>query len=84
VALPLAVYLLMVFVLYAQLTHTLDPFHVLLLALTAVFVGAAVLLAATGVSLALSLTVLALSPWVTVVGYELVGHRHNERVVAAL
>jgi drug/metabolite transporter (DMT)-like permease len=84
VALPLAVYLLMVFVLYAQLTHTLDPFHLLLLSLTAVFVGAAVLLAATGVSLALSLTVLALSPWVTVVGYELVGHRHNERVVAAL
>ena len=33
---PLGVYLLMVFVLYAQLTHTLDPFHFLLLALTAV------------------------------------------------
>jgi low temperature requirement protein LtrA len=84
VALPLAVYLLMVFVLYAQLTHSLDPFHLVLVALTAVIVGAAVLLAAAGVSLAVSLTVLALSPWVTVVGYELVGHRHNERVVAAL
>ena len=84
VALPLGVYLLMVFALYAQLTHTLDPFHLLLLALTAVIVGGAVLLAAAGVSLALSLTVLALSPWVTVVGYELVGHRHNARVLAAL
>ena len=83
-ALPLAVYLLMVFALYAQLTHTFDPFHLLLLALTAVIVGAAVLLAAAGASLALSLTVLALSPWVTVVGYELVGHRHNARVLAAL
>ena len=28
--------------------------------------------------------VLALSPWVTVVGYETVGHRHNARVLAAI
>jgi hypothetical protein len=30
------------------------------------------------------LLVLALVPWVTVVGYEAVGHRHNERVLAEL
>ena len=30
------------------------------------------------------LLVLALTPWVTVVGYETVGHRHNEEVVASL
>ena len=74
----------MVFVLYAQLTHTLDPFHLLLLALTAVVIGTALLLPAAGASLAVSLVVLALSPWVTVVGYELVGHRHNADVLAAL
>ena len=51
---------------------------------TTFIVGAAVLLAAVGASLAVSLTVLALSPWVTVVGYELVGHRHNADVLAAL
>ncbi len=84
VAVPLGVYLLMVYLLYAQLTHSFDPFHVLLVALTAVVLGAGVLLAAAGASLATGLVVLALSPWVTVVGYELVGHRHNERVVAAL
>jgi hypothetical protein len=28
--------------------------------------------------------VLALTPWVTVVGYETVGHRHNAEVLAAL
>ena len=28
------------------------------------------------------LLVLALTPWVTVVGYELRGHRHNEEVLA--
>jgi hypothetical protein len=28
--------------------------------------------------------VLATVPWVTVVGYETVGHRHNAEVLAAL
>jgi hypothetical protein len=28
--------------------------------------------------------VLALAPWVTVVGYEAVGHRHNAEVLASL
>ena len=28
------------------------------------------------------LAVLALAPWVTVVGYETVGHRHNAEVLA--
>ena len=30
------------------------------------------------------LAVLALAPWVTVVGYETVGHRHNAEVLAGL
>ncbi len=31
-----------------------------------------------------SLVVVALTPWVTVVGYEAVGHRHNEDVLEHL
>ena len=30
------------------------------------------------------IAVVALTPWVTVLGYETVGHRHNEQVLAAL
>jgi hypothetical protein len=41
-------------------------------------------MAAAGVSMPWCLIVLSLSPWVTVVGYELRGHRHNEEVLAAL
>ncbi len=37
-----------------------------------------------GASMAWCLLVLALTPWVTVVGYELAGHRHNEEVLARL
>ena len=41
-------------------------------------------MAAAGVSMAWCVLVLALTPWVTVVGYEAVGHRHNERVLESL
>lgn len=83
VAVPLAAYILGIFVLYAILTATFDPFHLLLLASTAVVVVAGVLMARAGVSLEWCLLVLAAAPWVTVVGYETIGHRHNEAVLAA-
>ena len=41
-----------------------------------------VVLAAAGVDMVWCLAVLALAPWVTVVGYETVGHRHNAEVLA--
>jgi N-acetyl-gamma-glutamylphosphate reductase len=56
----------------------------MLIALTGVVVVVAVVLSAAGVSLSVTLLVLALAPWVTVVGYEAVGHRHNAEVLTAL
>jgi low temperature requirement protein LtrA len=82
VAVPLAVYIASIYALYCQLTRSFDPFHVLLLALSAVLVGGSVLMAAAGVPLVWCLVVLATTPWVTVVGYETVGHRHGEQVLA--
>ncbi len=83
-AVPLGLYLLALFVLFAYLTGSFDPFHYLLMALSAVLIGAALLLASADVGFEWCLLVLSLTPWVTVVGYELVGHRHNEQVLAAL
>jgi hypothetical protein len=48
-----------------------------------VMVGA-LLLSAAGLDLTWSLLVLAATPWVTVVGYELRGHRHDAQVLAEL
>ncbi|HET9996751.1 MAG TPA: low temperature requirement protein A [Nocardioides sp.] len=84
VAIPVSTYLLGLFLLYAALTRTIDPFHLLLIALTGVVVAIAVVLSAAGLSITVTLLVLALAPWVTVVGYEAVGHRHNAEVLAAL
>ncbi len=84
VALPVALYSALLYGLYAQVTRSWDPFHVTLITLTAALIGASLVLAAAGASLVWCLVVLSLTPWVTVVGYELVGHRHNETVLASL
>jgi low temperature requirement protein LtrA len=82
VAVPVAVYLLMVYVLHDLLVRQVDAVHWLLLAGTAVLLVAPVLLAALGVSMALCLVVLMLAPVVTIVGYERVGHRHQADALA--
>jgi low temperature requirement protein LtrA len=84
VAVPLGAYVAGVFLLYTQLTRTVDPFHMVLVTGSAVVLGAAVAMVAAGAPLTWSLVVLALTPWVTVVGYETVAYRHNDDVLASL
>lgn len=76
VAVPVAVYALAMTGIYTFLVRVGDPFHLALLACTAIVLAGAVVLAAAGVPMAVCLTVLMLAPLVTVVGYETVGHRH--------
>ena len=82
VVIPLGVYILMVYVLYAVMTHTIGLFHMLLFAGTAAVLGLAVVLAASGISMANCLLVVTLAPVVTVVGYEVRGHRHAAQAIA--
>lgn len=56
--------------------NTRDAFHVLLAGLTAVVLVAAVGLAVAGLSMPVCLLVVTFAPVVTVVGFELLGHRH--------
>jgi hypothetical protein len=44
----------------------------------------AVVMAQAGASMSWCLVVLALSPVVTIVGYETLGHRHQEAVLTAM
>lgn len=84
VAVPVAVFALTFYAGYSMLTRTFHALHVALLAISAIFLIAPVLMAAGDVDLTWCLVVLSLTPWVTVVGYELVGYRHNEEVLAGL
>ncbi|QDQ95689.1 low temperature requirement protein A [Rhodococcus sp. WB9] len=81
VAAPVAIFLTGVYALYTYLLREPDPFHVLLLVLTAATIALALVLAAQGVSMAWCLIVVMLAPVVTVVGYELLGHAHEARAL---
>ncbi|KAA0022370.1 low temperature requirement protein A [Antrihabitans cavernicola] len=76
VAIPVGVYVATIFALYVSMVRVFDAFHTLLLVGTAAVLGIAVVLAASGVSMAVCLIVVMLAPLVTVVGYETIGHRH--------
>jgi low temperature requirement protein LtrA len=82
VAAPVSVYIAAFYALFARLTRLYDPFHLLLLGMSAAVVAASIVMAVAGVPLVWCLVVLSLTPWVTVVGYETVGHRHGDRVLA--
>lgn len=84
VAAPLAVFVLMLYVLWTALMRWKDPFHLSLLVGTAGVLVLAVVLAEAGVSMAWCLVVLALAPVVTVVGYEMLGHRHQEALLTRM
>jgi low temperature requirement protein LtrA len=76
VAIPVAVYGIMLYGLYSVLMRTRDALHLVLGGGMLVLLGLSVGLAAAGVGTPVCLVVLALAPAVTVVGYETVGHRH--------
>jgi len=62
----------------------MDAFNLLRITGTVGVLVGAVLLSGVVLGLAWCLLVLSLAPLVTVVGYETVGHRHNEEVLASL
>jgi hypothetical protein len=84
VAVPSAAFVLTLYALWTALMRHRDPFHVGLLVGTAGVLVVAVVLAQAGVSMAWCLIVLALAPVVTVVGYETLGHRHQEAVLTSM
>ena len=83
VAVPVGAYLFSLYAIYAAFTRHRDPFHLVLVAATAAVLVLAVACAQVGLSMAWCLVVLMLAPAVTVVGYEVLGHRHLSEVMRA-
>jgi low temperature requirement protein LtrA len=84
VAVPFAIFVGVFYLLYSALLRTADPFHLALLAATALVLCLSVGLSAAGVSTAVCLVALTLAPAVTVVGYETLGHRHMTEALERL
>jgi low temperature requirement protein LtrA len=76
VAVPVAIFTVALYLIWTALIHEGDPFHLALLAATGAVLLLAVLLAASGVTMAVCLVVLACAPVITVIGYETIGHKH--------
>ncbi len=81
-AIPVALFTLGVFLIYRYLVRKKNGFHVMLLIGTFVVLLLAVLLAALGLSMAWCLIVVMLAPFVTVLGFETVGHPYMARDIA--
>lgn len=75
VAIPVGVYVGVLFVLFLGMVRAFDPLHTALLVGTALVLVLSVVLAATGVAMAVCLIVVMSAPLVTIVGYETRGHR---------
>jgi low temperature requirement protein LtrA len=82
VAIPVGIFLGLIYALYYYLVRRFDPYHLALLLVTAAVMVLAVIAALSGVDMAVCLIILMFAPAVTVVGYEARGHRHQEAVLA--
>ena len=83
-AIPFGIYIAVLYGIYALFMRHADPFHLSLLAGTAVVLVLSVVLAAAGTGVSTCLAVLMFAPVVTVVGYETLGHRHVEEALARM
>jgi len=82
VAVPVGIFLGSIYALYYYLVRRFDPFHIWLLILTAAVVALAVIASLSGIDMAACLVILTLAPAVTVVGYEMHGHRNQAEALA--
>ncbi len=78
VAIPVLVFGLSLFAIYTYLMQEFDPLHILLYAGMVGLLLLSVVLAGWGVDIGVCLIVAMLGPVVVVVGYETIGHRHQE------
>ncbi|MCB1040104.1 MAG: low temperature requirement protein A, partial [Acidimicrobiales bacterium] len=76
VVVPVAVYLGMLYLMYAVGMRAADRFQLLLIVPTAAALVLAVALVASGASYPIGLAIVALAPIITIVGHETIGHRH--------
>ena len=82
VAVPVVVYLLSIYLMYYFLVRRFDGLHVWLLGGTLAVAALAILAAFAGLDMAVCLVIVMLAPAVTVVGYEVSGHRHATAALA--
>ena len=82
VAVPVLVFVLADYTQFSILTRSFDRLHLFVVLGTVAVLAAAVAAAAAGLPMSWALLLVMLAPVVSVVGYELRGHRHVARLLA--
>ena len=83
VVVPVGVFIGLVFLLYGLMMGSWDALHLVLAALSVAVLVGAVAAAAAGVPMTSCLLIVTAAPLVSVVGFELIGHRRASAALAA-
>ena len=81
-AIPVSLFLALTYALHYYLVRQFDRLHAWLLLATVAVVVIAVMAAAVGIDMTICLMILMVAPTVTVVGYEMSGHRHQAHALS--
>jgi Predicted membrane protein len=84
VAIPVGLFMIVLFTMYAFLVRTLDTLHLLLFAGVVAMVAVAYLLAAAGWAFGVCVMIIAAAPAIVIIGYETLGHRHAHEHLSRL
>ena len=77
VVVPVGIFMVALFTIYSLLLRQFDPFHIWLFIGSMLVLVLAVVAVAAGATFGVGILITAASPFVVVVGYETVGHRHQ-------
>ena len=80
-AIPVGIFLGLVYALYYYLVRSFDFLHIWLLIGTAIVVAIAVMAAIAGVDMAICLIILMFAPVITIIGYEMQGHYYQAQAL---
>ncbi len=83
VAIPVSIYLALIYALYSYLVHAFDPFHSWLLLGTAAIIALSVAMAIAGIDMAVCARHPHAGTGCNGRGYETPGHRHQAAALAA-
>ena len=81
-AIPVSLFVGLAYALHYHLVQKFDRLHLWLLLSTAAVTATAVMAAIAGIDTAICLMILMFAPAITVVGYEISGHRHQAHALA--
>jgi low temperature requirement protein LtrA len=81
IAVPVLIFAVVVYGLYAGMLRTFDPLHIWLISASIAVLVLTVTLAAVGTPIGACLLLITAAPAISIIGFETIGHRHHEQLL---